>query len=253
MNFKSPGLSARITTSTYTAVAKRDNATFTTDVPHLKGVDSFTTQISGVQASVKEKLPWKEFSEYATPLLKAGTPINIYLVTWDNCAKQDVYPYASPGFDNKEIVMVAGLTGLDEFTKTFTVTNELNQLGQGVSGGLAYLEIEKSYFEIGQINSIADGGYSNQLRCVTTDSVNLDKFYNDILTAHKKLGNGNTSERHQNGIENVKTNFASAEKKATKCRAGKNALKQREIKEARKQQSLESTQKKKANKHKNKT
>jgi len=236
MDFRIPGLTARLTTKSMTGVVRRDPNGFSTNVPHLKTNEPAQYETRGLQKPSYPELNWKEFSELVTPDLKTGRSINVTIVTWDNGDRGNTGDFAPVDFDNGEITMISGLCSLDSTTKTFTVTNELCRAGEGMSGGIALLEIGNDRFEIGQLHGIVDGklGRRDQLRFVRSDSSDIESFSNDIETAHdkNKQSHGKSKmEKHVHGEKIVITNRNAAELKAEKSPAGKHNLQQRDLKE----------------------
>ena len=249
MDFRNPGLSVRFTTPTMTGVVNRNG--FHTNVPHLRTAEPIKYETKGPKKPPYPVLNWKRFSDHVKPDLRTGRTINITIVTWDNGNRGNTGNYAPVNYDNKEILMIAGLNSIDLRTKTYTVTNSLNQAGEGMSGGIALIEIKGNTFEIGELHGIADGklGRTDQLRFVRSDSSDIESFYNDIETGHKKKKNGNGQakvEKHQHGIEYDKKNEKVAELKATKSKAYKNTAKQREIRQIRKAESQNRRENRKA-------
>ena len=234
MDFRIPGLTARMRTNSMTGVVRRDSGRFSTNVPHLKTNEPAQYETRGLQKSSYPELNWKKFSELVTPDLKTGRSINVTIVTWDNGDRGNTGDFAPVDFDNGEITMIAGLSSIDPITKTFTVTNSLNQAGEGMSGGIALLEIGNNRFEIGQLHGIVDGkkGRQDQLRFVRSDSSDIESFSNDIETNHKrkKKSKGNKSSRHDHGVQIDTKNIQAAELKANNSPADRNRLQQRNLK-----------------------
>jgi hypothetical protein len=253
MDFRLPGLTARLTTNSMTGVVRRDPNGFSTNVSHLRTDEPAQYETRGLQKPSYLEINWKEFSDHVMPYIKTGRAINVTIVTWDNGDRGNTGNYTPVNDDNGEITMMAGLSSIDPITKTFTVTNSLNQAGEGMSGGIALLEIGGDTFEIGQLHGIVDGKLDSrdQLRFVRSDSSDIESFHNDIETNHKKKKKGKAQlERHDHGINVVTTNRKSAELKAQKSTADKHKLQQRGKKETRQAEKAEAREKHKAKAHK---
>ncbi|RAP38801.1 hypothetical protein DID80_02180 [Candidatus Marinamargulisbacteria bacterium SCGC AAA071-K20] len=174
ISFNKPGITGRLQDPSKTGVVKLEKNGFST-VKHVAPENAYTVEI---MPNMHVEIP----AEVSWPDLVRFSPKNVYIVTWDNGERGDTGNYAPVTWDNKEVVMLAGLCELDASSKTFTITNGLNKLGHGHSGGLVVGEIGGKYLELGRVNAIANGkiGRTDQLRCVRTDSTGTFMFDEEI-------------------------------------------------------------------------
>ena len=160
---------------------KQLNGSLASPVPHL---DVFSAPLS--EFKIKE-CPWSTVDK-----LQPGPTSNVFIVGWHDPFEptntQPEGPIAANAFDTtgapysadaQQTVYLAALTSIHTPSRTFTITNEFNQLGPGNSGGVVIVIFNNKPYILGFINSIVNGDneQTQELRCVRSDSaINENTF-----------------------------------------------------------------------------
>ena len=178
------GHTARFNDSEKSAITWHQSDKVMNHIPHtLPRGNAFYTVIDNPSKTSLRVLDWELFKSRVSIF----TAVNV--ITWDQEQQHRILSFSNSSslyspvtWDNGEVLCNSAISGVDEETKTFTITNSLNQLGPGHSGALVILELSPGESVIiGRVNSLVKGklGFSSELRCIHYETSSLEKFSDD--------------------------------------------------------------------------